>query len=437
MGGVIGVILLDETVVAVALPALQRDLGLSVVGGHWVINTYLLFLAGLAAAAGRLGDIVGIKLLMLIGLGLFGLASLAAGLAQDGTWIIIARGVQGAGAATIFPISLAIVTIVFPPERRGFALGVYGAIGTGFLALGPLVGGALTEFLSWRWIFWINLPIVLAIGVTVLACWRDPPRRPGSTRFDGLGLGTLVVGMGMIVFAIMQSSDWGWASLAVWPVLAGGCAVIAVFALYEYRRSDPLIEVDLFTNATVSACTLVLFTAQFNKMTVVVFGALYLQHALGLSAFVTGLALLPAVGIQAFLAIPSGRLVDRIGTRTPTLIGLAVFALSLLWIGVAQGWNDYVALLPALLAWAAVMGFVFIPPVRAIPNAVPLEKQGQAGGIVMSSQLLGGTVGIAVSSSLYATGNGFGVVFLVSGVLALVTLAVAWIAIRPEAAPDT
>ncbi|MEM8588763.1 MAG: MFS transporter [Pseudomonadota bacterium] len=436
MGAVIGVILLDETVVAVALPALQHDLGLSVVGGHWVINVYLLTLAGLAAAAGRLGDIVGIKRLMLLGLGLFGLASLAAGLAQDGAWIIAARGIQGIGAAFIFPISLAIVTTVFPPEKRGFAVGVYGAIGTSFLALGPLVGGALTDFLSWRWIFWINPPIVLAIGAAVLIYWRDPQRTRNGARFDSIGLATLILGMGMIVFAIMQSSDWGWTSLAVWPVLAGGCAVVALFVLHEIRSRDPLIEVDLFANATVSVCTLVLFSAQFNKATVVVFGALYLQHALGLSAFVTGLALLPAVGLQAFLAIPSGRLVDRIGTRTPTLIGMAVFGLSLLWIGIAQGWNDYVALLPGLLAWAAAMGLAYIPAARAIPNAVPIDKQGQAGGIVMSSQLLGGTVGIAVSSSLYAMGNDFGIVFLVNGALALVTLAVVWVAIRPEAAPE-
>lgn len=432
MGGVIGVILLDETVVAVALPTIQRDLGLSVVGSHWVINVYLLFLAGLAAAAGRLSDIIGIKILFLTGLVVFGLASLAAGLAQDGAWIIIARGVQGVGAAVIFPVSMAIVTIAFPPEQRGYALGIYGAIGTSFLALGPLVGGAFTDFLSWRWIFWINPPIVLVICAIVLIQWTDPPQRPSSARFDGVGLLTLVGGLGMIIFAVMQSADWGWSDPAIWLVLVTGSVLLAVFAVYEYRSKAPLIEVDLFTNGTVSASNFVLFTAQFIKITVVVFGALYFQRALGYSAFLAGVALLPAVAIQPFAAIPSGRIADRFEARTLTLIGLSVAALSLIWMGIATAWHNYLIILPSLLCWAAVMGLVFLPPLRAVHNAVQIDKQGQASGIAMSSQLLGGTVGMAVSSALYAVTDEFGIVFIASGILALAALAVTWLAIRPD-----
>jgi len=434
MGCVVGVILLDETIVAVALPTIQRDLGLSVVSSHWVLNTYLLFLAGLAAAAGRLGDIVGIKVLCLLGLALFGLSSLLAGLAQDGASIIIARSFQGVGAAAIFPISLAIVTSVFPPEQRGFAIGLYGAIGTSFFALGPLVGGVFTDFVSWRWIFWINPPIVLAIALAVLVYWKDPPREPADARFDSIGLIMLICGMGMIVFAVMQSSDWGWASLGIWPVLIVGCGLMAAFVHYEIRKSNPLIEVDLFASSTVSACTLVLFTAQYSKLTFIVFGALYFQQALGFSPFYAGLALLPAVGIQAFAAVPSGRFVDRVGTRLPTLVGLSVASLSLIWMGVAVARNEYAVLLPALLAWALVMGFLYLPAMRALPNAVAIERQGQAGGIVMSSQLLGGTVSVAVGSSLYAFNNSFEIIFLANGVLSLVTLAVAWAAIRAEPA---
>jgi len=169
MGAILGVILLDETVVGVALPTMQTDLGMSEVTSHWVVNIYMLTLAGLAAAAGKIGDIIGHKTVMITGLIIFGAASLLCGFAQTDIWLIIARGIQGCGAAIIFPSSLAMTTIAFPPSQHGLALGIYGAIGTVFLSLGPLVGGFLTDFLSWRWIFWVNPPIVLAIAAIVLA----------------------------------------------------------------------------------------------------------------------------------------------------------------------------------------------------------------------------------------------------------------------------
>jgi len=432
MGGVIGVILLDETVVAVALPTIQHDLGMSIVGSHWVINVYLLGLAGLSAAAGRMGDIIGIKLLILVGLAIFGLASFASGFAQDGAWIITARAFQGVGAPIIFPASMAIVTIIFPAEQRGMALGIYGAIGTTFLALGPLVGGAFTDFLSWRWIFWINPPIVVIISLAVMVLWTDPPRSKISAKFDTIGLVSLISGMGMIIFAIMQSSDWGWSATAVWLVLVVGIITLVGFVIHEYRTPSPLIEVRLFANATVSACNLVLFTAQFTKIAVIVFGALYFQHILGYSAFLAGLALLPAVGIQPLVAIQIGPYVPRVGTRLPALIGLGVSAVALIWIGISVAWENYFIILPALVIWASMMGLLFLPALRAVPNAVPIDKQGQSGGIVMSSQLLGGTVAMAVCSSLYAISNDFGIVFFATGGLVVFTMAVSWIFIKPN-----
>ncbi|MEM7046016.1 MAG: MFS transporter, partial [Pseudomonadota bacterium] len=199
MGAVLGVVLLDETVVGVALPTMIRDLDLSVVGSHWVVNSYLLVFAVLAAAAGRLGDIVGLRMLFIVGLAIFGLASLASGFATSGAWLITSRAVQGVGSAIIFPASLAIISHAFPPEQRGMAIGVYGAIGTFFLSMGPFAGGFFSEYLSWRWIFWINPPIVIVIALVMLAMWRDPPREQ-AVRIDVPGLLALVAGLGMIVF---------------------------------------------------------------------------------------------------------------------------------------------------------------------------------------------------------------------------------------------
>ncbi len=436
MGGVLGLLLLDETVVGVALPTIKRELGLSQVAAHWVINAYLLVFAGFAAAAGKFGDIVGLRVLFVVGAALFALASLASGFAQDGVAIIAARAVQGIGAAIIFPASLAMITNAFPKEQRGMALGIYGAVGTVFLSLGPLVGGFFTETLSWRWIFGINPPIVVVITVVVVTAWIEPKREGVSKRIDMWGLVTLVGGLGMFVFAVMQGPEWGWSHPTVWLLLAAGALVLALFAVIESRTPMPLIEVDLFRNPSFTACNLVVFIAQFSKILMFVFGALYLQNVLGMSALTAGLALLAAVVPTPILAAPVGRLADHASLRLLTLGGLAATALGILWIALAVTWDDYVLLLPALVVWGAAQPFLFLPAQRAVMNAVPVDKQGQVGGISMTSRLLGSTIGMTTCGTLLLTTGDYWAVFLVSGCLAVAVLGFAWAAIdRPAEVP--
>ncbi len=430
MGGVVGLILLDETVVGVALPSVKRDLGLSQVAAHWVINAYLLVFAGLAAAAGKLGDVIGLKRLFILGVVIFGVASLAAGFAQNGSWLITARAIQGIGAAVIFPSSIAMVTIAFPKEQRGLALGIYGAIGTVFLALGPLIGGFVTDVFSWRWIFWINPPIAAGIALMVAAAWVNPPREQATARFDYLGLMLLVSGLSLFVIALMQGPEWGWSDPAILALLIAGLALLATFAVVERRIATPLIDVDLFDSATFSACNIVVFAAQFSKIAVIVFGAIYLQNALNMRPLEAGLALVAAVGPAPFTAALSGRLADRVGSRIPTLAGLTAAGLALLWVGFAVVWDNYWLLLPALLIWGGASPFLFMPPQRAIMNAVPASKQGQAGGIAMTSQLLGGTIGMAVCGTLFVMTKDFRVVFLATAVLMLTVLLIGWLAIE-------
>ena len=430
MGAILGVILLDETVVGVALPTIQTDLGMPEIAAHWVVNIYMLVLAGLAAAAGKFGDIVGHKSFMNIGLAIFGLASLACGFADGGAWLILARAIQGAGAAIIFPSSLAMLTIAFPEQQRGLALGMSGAIGTVFLAIGPLVGGFLTDVASWRWIFWVNPPIVFLVGLIVSAAWIEPARHGAPERIDKTGLVLLVGGVSMLIFAIMQGPQWGWSDPAILLLLVVGVLLLVAFAVLELRLPAPLMEVDLFANPTFTACNLVIFAAQFTKMAVFIFGALYLQNVLKMTPLMAGLALLPTVAPQPFTAPLAGRAADRFGARWPSLGGLIFMFVGLAWVSAAMWWQSYALMFPGLLFWGLSMSFLFVPPQRAVMNAVPAVKRGQAGGIAMSSQLLGATVGMAVSSTIFSMTEDFQAVFLASAALTLLVLAIAWLTIE-------
>jgi EmrB/QacA subfamily drug resistance transporter len=370
---------------------------------------------------------------MVLGLAVFGLASLACGFATGGTWLIAARGVQGIGAAIIFPMSLAMVTMTFPEQQRGFALGIYGSVGTTFLALGPMVGGLLTEVASWRWIFWLNPPITLAIAAIVLSAWREAPRTGAAERLDKWGFVLLVGGLSLVVFAVMEGPDRGWTGpLILLPFVAGTLCLLA-FSVVERRISQPLIEVGLFADRSFTACALVIFTAQYSKMAMFVFGALYLQHVLEMTPLMAGLALLPTVALQVFLAPVAGRAADRFGARRPVLAGLIAMTGGLAVVGLAMTWETYWLMFPGLLAWGLSPAFLFIPPQRAIMGAVPPAKHGQAGGIAMSAQLVGATVGMAVCSTLFSMTGSFQVVFLATAVFTGLVLAIGAFAIeRPR-----
>ncbi|MCP4330752.1 MAG: MFS transporter [Alphaproteobacteria bacterium] len=430
MGGVIGLILLDETVVGVALPTMRGDLGMSLVVAHWVVNSYLLVFACFAALAGKFGDIIGLKILFLIGAATFGLASLVSGFAGSGAWLVAARSVQGLGAAVIFPASMAMITIVFRPEERGMALGIYGAIGTVFMSLGPFVGGLLTDTLSWRWIFWVNLPIVIVVMLVVLAAWKNPPREEKATTIDRGGLVTLVGGLTMLVFGIMQGPEWGWSQPLILALLAGGALLLFVFVIHERRAKSPLIEVDLFRNGTFTACNFGVFSGQFSKMGVIIFGALYLQEVLDMDPLVAGLALVVSVIPNPFLAPVAGKLADKFGSRILLLAAMAVSTVALMWLGIAVAWNDYAPLVPGLVIWGGTMAFLFVPSQRAVMNAVPNAKQGQAGGINLTAQLMGGTIGMAVCSTVFAMTGDFGAVFFATALVMLASLVTTWRAVE-------
>jgi EmrB/QacA subfamily drug resistance transporter len=435
MSGSGGLILLDETVIGVALPTIQHDIGMSLVVSHWVINAYLLTFAGFAAAGGKMGDVVGMARTFFVGLAAFGLGSLAAGFAESETWLIAARAVQGLGAAVIFPATISIVSAVFPQNQRGMAIGIMIAVANIFLAAGPFVGGSLIALLSWRWIFWMNVPIVVFVALTVATAWPGQARKDEKPRIDFTGVLMLAAGLGLFVFAIMQGAAWGWTQAGILGPLVGGLIVIAGFVVVEWRRDNPLIEIALFRNKPFAAYNAAVFAGQFSKMAVIVFGALYLQHILQMSPFTAGLCMLAAVVGTPLLAALSGRLVDKLGPRGPSLLGLACVTLGLVWIGVAAAWDSYPLLLPGLVLWGAALPACFTGPLRAVMSTVPAEKQGQASGISMTMRLLGATIGMAACSTLYATTESYQVVFLATAAFLAVVLVYTWLATGRSDAP--
>lgn len=410
MGAILGVILLDETVVSVALPTIRAELNLSRLDAHWVVNIYLLVLACFAGAAGRLGDILGIRVLLSAGLMIFGLASALGGFAETGLALLTARAVQGFGAALIFPLSMVVLIQSFDEKERGLVLGLYGGIGTVFLSLGPLVGGVLTEYLSWRWIFWVNPPIVLAVAAIAWAYWRDPPHQP-EVGFDWKGLLLLVPGLAALVFGIMEGPDRGWTQPEVIMALLMGLSALALFVRVERRIQTPLIAISLFAKPGFAASNMILFTAQFGKIALFVFGASYFQTKLGFSPLAAGAALLPIAFPQIFVAPMAGKVADRFGTRGPSLTGTALGTLAIVLVALGMHLEVTAPIYTGYILWGCCVPFLFVPPRRAIMLAVPQELRGQASGISMTFQLLGGTVGMALGSSVYALSNSYTMVF--------------------------
>lgn len=419
----VGLIALNETAIGLALPTMRQDLAMSELRSHWAVNAFLLAFAVCIAGAGKLGDIIGLRSLFIAGLIVFALGSAACGWATSGTWIIVARAVQGLGAAALYPASLAISSLIFPPEREGHALGIFSAIGAAFLVLGPLVGGVLTQGLSWRWIFWINIPAAVATIPIVLYCRFEEVRQGERPRFDAVGLTLMVVGLGALVFGIMQGSDWGWLSAGTLISLAIGVIGLTAFILIELSKNHPLIRVVLFADPAFSFANAAVFLGMFQRMVVAVFGALFLQDALGYDPINAGLALLPAMIPVALLATFGGRLADRADPVAITRIGMAGTGAGLAWAAVAIALGSYPLLLPALVLWGATMTLIMAPPRKIIMAIAGRDQRGEASGISLATQLLGATTGVAVGSALLTAASSFWIIFVVTAALTLLVSA--------------
>lgn len=400
MTGSLSMILIDQTVVSVALPTMQRDLGLSTTGVQWVVNAYLLAIAVFVALGGRAGDILGNVKVFRLGALVFVLASAACGFAQSETWIIVARAIQGIGAAMMTPASGAIVINAFGPSERGRAMGVYAGVSMIFLALGPLIGGLLVQGVTWRAVFFVNLPVGLVM--LALAQFTMRPDRPQGGRVDWVGAPLIVVGLGSLVLALMQSRSWGWGSPQTIGLLAAAAVLIPATILWELRQSEPLVQLRLFSNRNFTADNVVLAVVQFGLTGVSVFGAIWVQDVLGFGPIQAGLSLLPLTLPLLLIAPRSGALYDRIGPRLPVALGAALVGVALAWNATAMHQLSYPWIVPGYVLMGIGLALVMGPANTDAMNAAPAALRGQASGVIQTMRQVGATLGIALMGTIVA-----------------------------------
>ena len=395
-------LMLDNTVVNVALPTIQRSLGLSIGGLEWVVNAYTLTFAVLLITGGRLGDIFGRRRLFLIGVGIFTASSAFIGFAQSPAWLIGGRAVLGVGAALMMPATLSIVTNAFPPAERGKAIGTWAAASGVALAVGPVVGGFLVEHVSWQSIFFLNVPVaILAVVVTVFAA-EESRDESATHHIDVVGVTTVSVGLGALVLALIEGNDWGWGSPRILGLVALAVFALAAFVIVELNSREPMVDFRFFRTRTYLATNLVSFLVTFAMLAMFFFLALYMQDIKGYSPLEAGVRFLPATVTIMVVAPIAGRLTDRIGARPLISAGLLIIAASLFWQGHLSSDTGYPTLAGAFALMGMGMGLTMPPMTTAAMNAVEQSKAGVASGILSMSRMVGGTFGVAAMGALIA-----------------------------------
>jgi EmrB/QacA subfamily drug resistance transporter len=400
-------VVLDLLVVSTALSTIQRDLDASLEQLEWTVNAYTLSFAVLLMTASALGDRFGRRRVFAAGLGLFAAASAACALSPDAATLIAARTVQGAGAATILPLALAVLNTAFPPERRGWAMGIYGGV-TGLAALlGPVVGGAITEGISWQWIFWINVPVAVIAIPLVLGRVPESFGPRAALDFRGLALGAAAA-LGL-VWGLVRGNAAGWTSSEVLTTLIGGAAFAVAFVLAELRARSPMLPMRLFRSRAFSAGNAAIFFLNASLTGGVFLMAQFLQVGLGHGPLAAGLGMLPW-GIAPFLIGPrAGALVDRIGERPLIAGGLVLQTIGLAWISLVAGAHMSYAQLVAPMSVAGVGFSMALPAVtKAVVGGVAMADIGKASGAFSTLRQLGGAFGVAMLVAVFAAAGGYG-----------------------------
>jgi EmrB/QacA subfamily drug resistance transporter len=398
-------VILDATIVNVALPSIQRGLHFSTANLAWVINAYTLVFGGFLMLGGRAADLLGRRRLFAAGVILFSVASLFNGLAQSSAMLIIGRGLQGLGGALVSPAALSIIMTTFQDQgERTKALGVWSGIAAGGAAFGLLLGGVLTDLVSWRWIFFVNVPV--GVLATLLAMRFVPESRAdlGHRSFDLAGATTVTAGLVTLVFAIIKAQAWGWGSAQTLLVLGGGVALLAMFGVIESRAKAPLVRLSIFRSRTISAANLVMLLVASGMFGMFFFASLYVQDILGYSPLRAGLAFLPVTGGIIVGAALAQQLISRVGVRNVAIAGTVLAALGLVLLTGVPVHGSYVSdLLVGLIPLSIGMGLTFVPVTLLGTSGVSSDDSGLASGLFNTSQQVGGSLGLAILATLSAS----------------------------------
>jgi EmrB/QacA subfamily drug resistance transporter len=425
---------LDNLVVTTALPAIRVRLNASLAGLQWTVNAYTLTFAVLLLTGATLGERYGRRRVFTAGLALFTAGSAAAALAPTISWLIAARAVQGVGAAIVIPLTLTLLSAAVPPQRRGLALGAWGAIGGLAIAIGPLVGGAVVEGASWQWIFWLNVPIGLAL--LPLAATRLTESYGPATRLDLPGLVLASAGLLGIVLGVVRGNDHGWASATVLPPIIAGALLVAAFAAWEMHAPEPMLPLKLFRSrgfTVTNIASLLMFFGMFGSIFLL---AQFLQVVQHYSPLQAGLRMLPWTAMPVAVAPIAGALSDRIGGRPLLAAGLALQAAGLGWLAaISSPAVAYAAQVPAFVVAGIGMSLFFAPVANAVLGSVRRDQEGIASGANNAIRELGGVFGIAVLGAVFSARGGYssGPAF-VSGLSSAVWVGVAAVAVAAAAA---
>jgi EmrB/QacA subfamily drug resistance transporter len=398
---------LDNLVVTMALPSIRVDLHSGIDSLEWTVNAYTLSFAVLLLTGAALGDRFGRRRMFLVGLAVFTLGSAAAALAPSVALLIAARGLQGVGGALVMPLTLTLLSEAFPEGRRGLALGVWSGISGLGVALGPVIGGAVVSGISWHWIFWINVPVGLA--VLPLAARRLAESRGPSRRFDLPGVALATGGLFGVVYGLVRSGALGWGSATVLGAMLGGAVLIAVFVAWELRSPEPMLPMRFFRSRAFTATNAVSSTMYFGMFGSIFLLAQFFQTVQHYSALQAGIRTLPWTGMPMLVAPVAGMLSDRLGSRPLMVAGLALQAAALVWIAALLSPTAPYAgfIVPFVLAGSG-MALVFAPSANAVLSAVRPQEAGQASGANNALREVGGVFGIAVLATVFSNLGGYG-----------------------------
>jgi EmrB/QacA subfamily drug resistance transporter len=442
-------IMLDNTVVNVALPSIERDLHVSISSLEWIVTAYALTFAALLITGGKLGDLFGRKRIFVVGIAIFTLSSLACGLAPSSGFLIGARAVQGVGAALMNPASLSIITATFPPRERGQAIGIWAGVSAMALAIGPLVGGLIVDNINWNWIFFINVPVGVAGIVVSQFVIRESRDTSHEQSFDVPGLVLSSAGLFALSYGLIEGNKHGWTSPEILGLFAAAAVLLVAFVLVEHFQRLPMLDLSLFRIGSFTGANLVAMLVSLGMFGVFFFVSLYIQNILGFSPTKAGASFLPMTLLIILVAPAAGKASDRIGSRWLMGAGMSLVGVSLLLYQRVGLHSTFWTLLPAMLLGGVGMAMTMSPMTAAAMGSVPVDKAGVGSGVLNSFRQLGGSLGIALMGAIVASYvtvsprspegaqqfvNGLHAALLVSAAItfAAAAVAVALVRTRPE-----